>query len=150
MQTAPNRPKSKLEAAKCYRTMRRWICQGNVSCRFFFIEDMSPSVVEILGSTYRCNPQLFLNHMKSLDKAYIASYDDRGVMRSWFFPDANPHTSQLRGTSAVQHDCHFSLPFLRKLGKEHPRRFQGGTAQSNEKCSSMLMFCTNSHCWTNC
>jgi len=84
----------------------------DVSLRLFLVEDMSASVVEVLGAAFGCYPHLFENHMRTIGGRPQQRIDENGAPLP-ITPTEIPYTYPgLPGSSSELRDQpYFSVTF---------------------------------------
>jgi len=106
-----------------------------VALRLFLVEDITPIVVEILGSALRCNPELFLSHMYHYGMKFLKCLDLGGSRGSTFF-------GAPESLSAKRQKEYFSLPLRRafeyineKAQREHENHRSMFRGYNNDEVS---------------
>ncbi|MCJ1432533.1 hypothetical protein MMC27_001890 [Xylographa pallens] len=96
----------------------------HVSLRLYLVEDMTPPVIEILGTALKCHPDVFGSHLQHLS-GWITTIS--GPQPPMMATTDGLIRERRRLTSSKLRSSHFSLPFRRQIPtafEKHPGRFR--------------------------
>lgn len=85
-----------------------------VAKRLFLVEDMTGPVIELLGATLRCQPDLFAAHMQHYGDMRRAPVDSAGTPLEGSCISCS-YRGPTRPKSYLRQQAFFSIPFRKKL-----------------------------------
>ena len=93
--------------------LQKTISQGVIK-RLFLVEDVTAPVIELLGSTLRCRPDLFVAHMQHYGNIWRTPIDNTGINLEGPCISCS-YRGPPRPVSSFRYQPFFSFPFRRKL-----------------------------------
>lgn len=97
-----------------------------LALRLFLVEDMTAPIVEILGSAFQCQPDLFQHHMHSIGTVVTAGKPSPGGI---IYATEHELRGRLQPPSGLRRHSFFSIPFRRKLATK--RNFHDSMVYQN-------------------